>query len=56
MPTGDAARIETGDSYVARNLFGHEEWIFNFEWIIDGFRYGFLQPWFQVPNATFEID
>ena len=44
MPTGDAARIETGDSYVARNLFGHEEWIFNFEWIIGGFRYGFLQP------------
>ena len=44
MPTGDAAKIETGNSYVAEHRFGHEEWIFNFEWIIDGFRYGFLQP------------
>ena len=42
-PTGDAAGAETG-SYVARNGFGHEEWIFNFEWTIRGFRYGFLQP------------
>ena len=44
MPTGDAAKIETGNSYVEKHRFGHEEWIFNFEWIINGFRYGFLQP------------
>ena len=24
--------------------FGHEEWLFNFEWLIDSYRYGFLQP------------
>lgn len=44
MPTGDAARIETGKTYVVTHGFGHEEWIFNFEWLINGFRYGFLQP------------
>ena len=43
-PTGDAACVETGQSYVANHRFGHEEWLFNFEWLIDGFRYGFLQP------------
>ncbi len=43
-PSKDAALIETGNSYVAQNLFGHEEWLFNFEWVIGGFRYGFLQP------------
>ena len=42
IPTGD--RIESGDSYVATYGFGHEEWLFNYEWMIDGFRYGFLQP------------
>ena len=42
IPTGE--RIETGDSYVSTYGFGHEEWLFNYEWMIDGFRYGFLQP------------
>lgn len=43
-PTGEAAKYETGDSYVTKKGFGHEEWLFNFEWILDGYRYGFLQP------------
>jgi hypothetical protein len=43
-PTGEAAKIESGNSYVAEKGFGHEEWLFNFEWILDGYRYGFLQP------------
>ena len=41
IPSGDA--IE-GNSYVARHGFGHEEWLFNFEWLINGYRYRFLQP------------
>ena len=41
FPSGDA--IE-GNSYVARYGFGHEEWLFNFEWLINGYRYGILQP------------
>jgi hypothetical protein len=50
-PTGEAARIETGKSYVRENGFGHEEWLFNFSWLQPGptgaaeqFKYGFLQP------------
>lgn len=43
-PTGEAAELETGDSYVAQHGYGHEEWLFNYEWMIDGFRYGFVQP------------
>jgi len=51
QPTGEAAALEKEPSYVAENGFGHEEWLFNFEWLITGFkdkskhyRYGFLQP------------
>lgn len=43
-PTGEAAVLETGDSYVAEHGYGHEEWLFNYEWMIDGYKYGFLQP------------
>jgi hypothetical protein len=50
-PTGDASRLEFGKSYVRRNGFGHEEWLFNFSWLQAGpigsptkFKYGFLQP------------
>jgi hypothetical protein len=24
--------------------FGHEEWLFNFNWLLDGWKYSFLQP------------
>jgi len=52
MPAGIARYLEIGDSYVADHGFGHEEWLFNFEWLLCGFnsddgrkyRYGFLQP------------
>lgn len=43
FPTGEAAHLESG-SYVAEAGFGHEEWLFNFGWLIDGFHYAFLQP------------
>jgi hypothetical protein len=51
-PSGDARYLEIGDSYVADHGFGHEEWLFNFEWLLSGYnpddpksyRYGFLQP------------
>jgi hypothetical protein len=41
-PSGSASSDETG-SYVSDNGFGHEEWLFNFEWLIDGHRNGFIQ-------------
>ena len=42
-PSGDASRLEKG-SYVAESGFGHEEWLFNFTWLIGGFHYAFLPP------------
>ena len=48
--TGEAQNYETGESYVAENGFGHEEWLFNFSWILADeeftgsqyYRYGFF--------------
>jgi hypothetical protein len=42
-PTGEAARLEEKNSYVVKMGFGHEEWLFRNEWVIDGWRYAFLQ-------------
>jgi len=43
-PTGEAARAESGDTYAVRMGFGHEEWLFNRDWVVEGWKYGFLQP------------
>lgn len=43
-PTGAAAGSESGDTYNNSHGFGHEEWAFNFNWMLDGWKYGFLQP------------
>lgn len=51
-PSGEAQRLEMGESYVSEYGFGHEEWLFNFEWLLPGYnsddptayKYGFLQP------------
>lgn len=42
FPSGQAK--EQRDTYVSRTGFGHEEWLFNFSWLIDGYHYAFLQP------------
>jgi len=50
-PTGDARPLES-DSYVSANGFGHEEWLFNFDWVLPPYRnsepglykYGYTQP------------
>lgn len=42
-PTGEAARAER-ETYAAQHGFGHEEWLFNYQWVLDGWKYGFLQP------------
>ncbi len=36
--------METGRTYAVLNGFGHEEWLFNKRWILDGWKYSFLQP------------
>lgn len=42
-PSGEARNLESG-SDVSHHGFGHEEWLFNYEWMHSGFRYSFLQP------------
>lgn len=40
-PTGEAR--ESGDTFYSQHGYGHEEWLFRFEWQIGGWQYGFLQ-------------
>lgn len=41
-PTGEAAELETG-TWAAQYGLGHEEWLFRNDWIIDGWKYGWVQ-------------
>ncbi len=34
---------EAGNTYRNENGFGHEDWLFRNEWLLDGWRYGFVQ-------------
>lgn len=58
-PSGDAAQVERGRSHVARHKFGFEEWLLNYEWMINGQRYGFLQPihkyYTKYSGTTFRV-
>ncbi|PLP95762.1 hypothetical protein CYD26_01690 [Pseudomonas sp. FFUP_PS_473] len=44
-PTGEAQLLELArpPSFSRRFGYGHEEWLFRFDWQIDGWQYGFLQ-------------
>jgi hypothetical protein len=42
-PTGDARQYESHSTYNYKYGFGHEDWLFRSEWLIDGWRYGFIQ-------------
>lgn len=51
QPTGEAASLEVGESFVQTHGFGHEEWLFNFAWLQTNgandyrkYKYGNLQP------------
>ncbi len=48
-PSGESPTLEHG-TYVTKNGYGHEEWIFNFQWVLDGWKHAFLQP----VNDSFE--
>jgi hypothetical protein len=65
-PTGEAAKLEKGDSYCQIYGFGHEEWLFNFSWLqprpegtAEKFKYGFIQPIGKYRDAyqgkTFDV-
>ncbi len=42
-PTGDAREYEAPGTYNHEHGFGHEDWLFRNEWLIDGWRYAFIQ-------------
>ena len=42
-PTRDAQAHEEEGTYNQEYGFGHEDWLFRNEWLIDGWRYGFVQ-------------
>lgn len=42
-PTFAAEVQESGESYRSTHGFGHEDWLFRNEWLLDGWRYGFVQ-------------
>lgn len=42
-PTGDARKLEAPGTYNQLNGFGHEDWLFRSDWVIDGWRYAFIQ-------------
>lgn len=42
-PTGDARKYEVAGTYNHKHGFGHEDWLFRTEWMIDGWRYAFIQ-------------
>ena len=44
QPSGDAAESEAKGTYASENGFGNEEWLFNFQWTLAGWKFGFLQP------------
>ncbi len=41
FPTSSAS--EARNTFYSRHGYGHEEWLFRFEWQIGGWQYGFLQ-------------
>lgn len=42
-PTSDAGKHEAEGTYNQKYGFGHEDWLFRSDWVIDGWRYAFLQ-------------
>lgn len=42
-PSGPIGKSTSKKAYENENCFGHEEWLFDFDKLIDGYHYGFLQ-------------
>lgn len=43
-PSGLKGKSDDPNSYESVKGYGHEEWLFDFEKLIDGYHYGLLQP------------
>ncbi|GJH34214.1 hypothetical protein CBA19CS91_15675 [Paraburkholderia hospita] len=53
-PTGDA-RAQESSSFNSINGFGFEDWLFRWEWQLDGWRYAFLQGVNKSRRALLKI-
>lgn len=42
-PTGEAGTLEGKKSFHALHGFGFEDWLFRGDWLLDGWRYAFIQ-------------
>lgn len=50
-PSGKVGKSKNSETHEANHGFGHEEWLFDFSKLIDGYHYGFLEPIYKYPNA-----
>lgn len=60
-PSFTETKEKSETSFVDSYGFGHEEWLFRTEWLIDGWHYGFLQGLnhksiIHIPDKTKPID
>ncbi|MCA0238148.1 MAG: excisionase family protein [Bacteroidetes bacterium] len=51
VPSGRYGKSKDPNAHEREYGFGYEEWLLDFDKLIDGYHYGFLQPVFQDWNA-----
>ena len=54
-PAGDAQAQEEDGTYNQQNRFGHEDWLFRNEWLVDGWRYSFIQGVNKSRNRLLQL-
>jgi hypothetical protein len=55
-PTKDAQSQEEEGTYNQEHGFGHEDWLFRNDWLIDGWRYGFVEGVNRSHSRLVEAD
>lgn len=50
-PSGPIGKSKNPDTHEANHGFGHEEWLFDFSKLINGYHYGFLEPIYKYPTT-----
>lgn len=50
-PSGPIGKSKNIETHEANHGFGHEEWLFDFSKLIDGYHYGFLEPIYKYPET-----
>ncbi|MBR9773455.1 MAG: hypothetical protein GYB55_00030 [Cytophagales bacterium] len=50
-PSGPVGKSKNQDTHEANHGFGHEEWLFDFSKLINGYHFGFLEPIYKYPDT-----